>query len=96
MTLSINSNNNLVITKASDGKGYGSVRLDKWGAIIYQPEGFRFKIKGNDSKAAITIRMIEGDSYEIWGYKIIDDFVGYKEVEISAGDLQVIYNKQNS
>ena len=96
MTISINSNNNLVITKASDGKGYGSVRLDKWGAIIYQPEGFRFKIKGNDSKAAITIRMIEGDSYEIWGYKIIDDFVGYKEVEISAGDLQVIYNKQNS
>ncbi|MBO7535992.1 MAG: hypothetical protein J6T34_02465, partial [Bacilli bacterium] len=38
MEIAINDNN-LAITKANDGKTYGSVRLDKWGAIIYQPQG---------------------------------------------------------
>lgn len=87
---------NLRIKKFNDGKGYGSVRLDKWGAIAYKPEGFKFTIIGTNSGASIAIRAIEGDSYEIWGYKIVDDFNGAKTFEIDAGDFYVMYNKQNN
>lgn len=90
------SEGNLVISKANDGKGYGSVRLDKWGAIAYHPEGFRITIKGSNSGAQITFRAIEGDSYEIWGYKILDDFEGYKTFNIDVGEFIVVYGKQNN
>ena len=89
-------NGNLEIKKLNDGKGYGSVRLDKWGAVIYEPEGFEFTIKGTNSGATISIRFIEGDSYEIWGYKVTDDFEGERTFSINAGDLIVVYNKQNN
>ena len=95
MNIAIN-NGALSITKTDDGKGYGSVRLDKWGAIIYEPQGFSFTIKGTNSGASIAIRFIEGESYEIWGYKIVDDFTGEKNFTITAGDLSVLYNKQNN
>ena len=95
MDVSLN-NGNLLITKQNDGKGYGSVRLDKWGAIAYQPQGFRFTVKGTNSGAAITFRAIEGDSYEIWGYKIIDDFTGEKTFSVGVGDFVVVYGKQNN
>ncbi|MBP5551154.1 MAG: hypothetical protein J6X93_03780 [Bacilli bacterium] len=95
MEIAINDNN-LAITKANDGKTYGSVRLDKWGAIIYQPQGFKFTVKGTNSGAAISFRMIEGDSYEIWGYKIVDDFEGERTFEIAVGDFTVMYNKSNN
>ena len=95
MTLALN-NGNLKITKTNDGLGYGSVRLDKWGAVAYQPEGFEFTIIGTNSGASIGMRFIEGDSSEIWGYKIKDDFVGEKTFTISVGDLYVMYNKQNN
>ena len=87
---------NLRIKKTKDGKGYGSVRLDKWGAISYKPQGFRFTLIGTNSGASIAIRAVEGDSYEIWGYKVVDDFVGKKTFEIDAGDFIVMYNKQNN
>ena len=89
-------NGNLRIKKTNDGKGYGSIRLDKWGAIAYNPQGFTFTIIGTNSGASIAIRAVEGDSYEIWGYKIIDDFVGPKTFTIDAGDFVVMYNKQNN
>ena len=95
MQLALN-NGNLVITKANDGKTYGSVRLDKWGAIAYQPEGFEFTIIGTNSGASISFRAVEGDSYEIWGYKIKDDFTGEKTFTVSCGDFTVMYNKQNN
>lgn len=94
MQISI-KNNNLVITKENDGKGFGSIRLDKWGAIAYKPESFAFTIIGNNSNATISIRFVEGDSYEIWGYKIIDDFEGAKTFKIDCSELSVMYNKQN-
>ena len=87
---------NLHITKSNDGKGYGSVRLDKWGAITYNPEGFKFTIKGTNSGASIAFRAIEGDSYEIWGYKVIDNFTGIKTFEVNCGEFVVMYNKQNN
>ena len=89
-------NHSLKIKKTNDGKGYGSVRLDKWGAIIYEPQGFEFTVIGTNSGAAISFRAIEGDSYEIWGYKIIDDFTGEKTFSIGVGDFSVMYNKQNN
>ena len=95
MEIALN-NGNLMITKTDDGKGYGSIRLDKWGAISYLPEGFRFTIIGTNSGASIAIRAVEGDSYEIWATKIIDDFIGPKTFEIDASDFVVAYNKQNN
>ena len=90
------SNGNLQIKKTNDGKTYGSVRLNKWGAIAYNPEGFRFTIVGTNSGAQISFRAIEGDSYETWGYKITDNFVGSQTFEISVNDFVVMYKKQNN
>ena len=87
---------NLSIEKANDGKSFGSVRLDKWGAIAYQPTTFRFTIKGTNSGATIAFRAIEGDSYEIWGYKIVDNFEGVKTFEVSIDEFSVMYNKGNN
>ena len=87
---------NLAIEKANDGKSFGSVRLDKWGAIAYHPTTFKFTIKGTNSGATIAFRAIEGDSYEIWGYKIIDNFEGEKTFVVSIDEFSVMYNKQNN
>ncbi|MBO4667771.1 MAG: hypothetical protein J5666_06595 [Bacilli bacterium] len=86
----------LRIKKTNDGKGYGSVRLNKWGAICYEPQGFSFTIKGTNSGASISFRAIEGDSYEIWAYKVVDDFDGVKTYSVDASDFIVVYNKQNN
>ena len=86
----------LVINKTADGKTYGSVRLNKWGAIAYLPEGFQFTMKGTNSGATISMRFIEGGSYEIWAYKVVDDFVGERTFTMGIGDLAVVYNKQNN
>ena len=88
--------NALRIKKTGDGKTYGSVRLNKWGAICYEPQGFNFTIKGTNSGAAISFRAIEGDSYEIWGYKVIDDFDGIKSYSVDASEFKLVYNKQNN
>ena len=88
-------NNNLLIKKQNDGKGYGSVRLDKWGSVAYHPEGISVSLVGKNSGAAISFRFIEGESYEIWAYKVIDDFEGLRTFTGSIGDLSVVYNKQN-
>ncbi|MBO4623715.1 MAG: hypothetical protein J5691_07565 [Bacilli bacterium] len=87
---------NLSIEKTNDGKTFGSVRLDKWGAIAYHPTTFRFTIKGTNSGATIAFRAIEGDSYEIWGYKIVDNFEGVKTFEVSVDEFSVMYNKGNN
>lgn len=96
MEVEINENNNLLVTKTADGKSYGSIRLETWGAIAYEPQGFRFTVIGTNSNASITFRAIEGGSYEIWGYKIIDDFIGERTFEIGIGEFSVVYNKQDS
>ncbi len=88
-------NGNLLITK-TDSVGYGSIRIYKWGSVAYYPEGFRLTINGTNSGAAISIRFIEGDSYEIWAYKIIDDFTGPKSFTIGISDFSVVLNKQNN
>ena len=95
MHLALN-NGNLQVTKLNDGRTYGSIRIHKWGAIAYQPEGFEFSIIGTNSNATISIRAIEGDSSEIWGYKIVDDFVGLKTFTVGVGDFIAVYNKQNN
>ena len=88
--------NNLEIKKQNDGKGYGSIRLDKWGAVAYEPEGFELAIKGTNSGASISMRFIEGDSYEIWACKVVDDFTGERTFNFNVGDFTCVYNKQNN
>lgn len=87
-------NGNLKVTKNNDGKTYGSVQLDVWGMLTYLPEGFRFTVVGTGSNATIAFRIIEG-SYEIWSYKVVDNFVGEKTFEISVGEFNCVYNKQD-
>ena len=85
-------NGNLNVTKTADGKTYGSVRLEKWGMVAYNAQQFKFGVVGTNSGASISFRFIEG-SYEIWAYKIVDDFVGLRETTIGVGDFKVVYNK---
>ncbi len=95
MEISITDDNNLLIKKTGDGKTYGSIRLNKWGAVAYLPEGFRLTIKGSNSGASISMRFIEGDSNEIMSYRVVDDFEGLKTFDIGIGDFTAVYNKKN-
>lgn len=83
---------NLSITKAADGRTYGSVRLNKWGMIAYNPQGFRFGFVGTNSGAKISFRAVEG-SYEIWAYKVVDDFIGEREFTCGVSEFEAVYNK---
>ena len=87
--------NNLSITKQADGKTYGSVRLDKWGMVGYNPEGFELKVIGTNSNANVSLRFIEGGSYEIGAFKFVDDFTGEKTFNLSIADFPIVYNKQD-
>ena len=89
MTIKINGDN-LDIYKENDGKTFGSIRLDKWGAIVYNPSGFEFKVKGTCSNAQISFRMIEGETFDIWGYSIKDDFNCEKTFNFNIKDLTLI------
>ena len=95
MELSITSDNNLLIKKTADGKTYGSIRLNKWGAVAYLPEGFKLTLIGHNSGASISMRFIEGDSNEIMAYKVVDNFEGLKTFNIGIGDFTAVYNKKN-
>lgn len=88
--------NGLKITKTGDGKTYGSVRLDKWGMISYGASGFRFSVIGQNSKATIAFRAIEGPTFEVWGYSIVDNFTGLKTFEIGLNDFKCILNKNDN
>ena len=94
MNIAYTDGGNLSITKTADGKGYGSVRLEKWGMIAYNAQGFNFGIVGTNSGASIAFRAVEG-SYEIWSYKITDDFVGEKKFTAGISNFDVVYNKQD-
>lgn len=88
------TNGNLAVHKLSDGIGYGSVRLEKWGMINYDAQGFKFALVGQNTNCTIAFRAIEGSS-EIWSYKVIDNFVGEKEFFVSLSDFEAVYNKQD-
>ncbi len=91
-----NGNIGLKVTKQADGKGYGSIRLDKWGMIAYEPLGFKITIKGSNSGATISFRAVEGPSYEIWAYRIKDDFIGIKSFTVPISELTCILNKNDN
>ena len=84
----------LNVTKQNDGKTFGSLILDKYGAIGHHPIGFKLKVVGTNSHARILFRIVEG-SYEIWAYSFIDNFTGIKEMLITTSDFICVYNKQD-
>jgi sialate O-acetylesterase len=84
----------LYVTKQNDGKSFGSLILNKYGAIGNEPIGFKLKVVGTNSNARILFRMVEG-SYEIWAYSFIDNFTGVKELFITTSDFICVYNKQD-
>ncbi len=86
----------LKIEKANDSKGYGSVRLSKWGMITYEAIGFRFSMIGTNSGAKIQFRAVEGPTGEIWAYEVIDNFEGKRIFEATINDFKVVYNKKDS
>ena len=89
-------NDNLKIQKKSGSKGYGSVRLSKWGMIAYEAIGFSFSVIGTNSGATIQFRVVEGPSGEIWGFEIKDDFEGPRTFDGSINDFEVVYNKKDN
>lgn len=84
------TNGNLRVTKAKDDKGFGSVRLDKWGAIAYKPEAFSVTLIGTNSGATLSVRASEGGTNETWGYAIKDDFVGEKTFKINIEEFAIM------
>ena len=80
------------IKKLADGKTFGSLQLDKWGAIGYNELGMKISVIGTNSGAKVSFRFVEG-SYEIWAYSFVDDFVGKKEFEFATSELKCVYNK---
>ncbi len=84
----------LNVTKQNDGKSFGSLILDKYGAIGNHPLGFKLKVVGTNSNARILFRIVEG-SYEIWAYSFIDNFNGAKELYLTTSDFICVYNKQD-
>lgn len=78
----------LAITKANDGKGFGSLILTKLGAIAYREPDLDLTITlvGTNSGAKVAFRVVEG-SYEIWSYTITDDFSGKRTFTVSTTDM---------
>jgi len=81
----------LYITKQNDGRTFGSLILDKFGAIGNNPSDFKLKVVGTNSNARILFRIVEGSS-EIWAYTFIDDFTGVKEIQVKTSDFICVYN----
>ena len=94
MEVELTEDGNLSITMANDGKGYGSVRLEKFSAIAYHPECLEVTLVGKNTGAEIMIRFIEGSS-EIWGYTITDDFTGERTFTVDVSDLSIMYGEQD-
>ncbi len=89
-----NGETGLRITKADDGKDFGSLILDKYAAIGYKEWGVRFSLIGTNSGAKVLFRIVEGAG-EIWAYEITDDFTGKRDFTVSTLDLACVYNRQD-
>jgi len=82
------------ITKANDGKTFGSLQLYKWGAIGYDELGMTLSVVGTKSGAKVLFRIVEG-SWEIWAYSFTDNFLGKKEFDLSVSDLNCVYGRND-
>ena len=97
MEVSLTEGGNLSVSMANDGKGYGSVRLEKFGAIAYNPECLEVTLVGKNTGAEFLFRFIEG-SGEIWGCTIRDNFTGERTITLDLSDetnFHVMYGEQN-
>lgn len=90
--VNINGEVGTEIIKKNDGKTFGSLQLDKWGAIGYKESVLRISVIGTNSNAKISFRIVEG-SYEIWAYTFVDNFTGKKTFEIPTSELNCVYNQ---
>ena len=103
MTVSFTEDGNLQITKATtnakeEWRGFGSVILEKFGAIAYRPECLEVTLKGENTGAKIIVRFTEG-SGEIWGCTILDDSAEKKTVTVDLADeteFKVLYGNQDN
>ncbi|GEM_PF-3002740 len=92
--INVSGERGLLISKADDGKDFGSISLPKYGAIGFEEWGVSFRLVGSGSGASVFFRIVEG-SGEIWAYEIKDDFTGEKEITASTLDLICVYNKKD-
>ncbi|MBO4472327.1 MAG: hypothetical protein J5765_00820, partial [Clostridia bacterium] len=78
----------LEITKANDGKTFGSIQLSKLGAIAYKELDLDLTLSviGTNSGAKVAFRVVEG-SYEIWSYSFTDNFTVKRTFTVSAADM---------
>ena len=87
--------NSLIITKENDSKPFGSVILEKWCAVAYKPKGLELTIKGNNSGAYISLRFTIGETYEIWAFRVLDNFNDVKTFRFPISELKAVYNNMN-
>lgn len=95
--VTVNGKTGTKITKAGDGKGFGSLILDKWGAIGYNEKAIRLTMVGSNSGASVAFRIVEGGSYKIYSYSITDNFEGEKTFTVPmsefSGDGEILYQQ---
>ena len=94
MEVALTEGGNLSVSMANDGKGYGSVRLEKYSAIAYHPERLAVTFVGKNTGAKIYVRFVEG-SGEIWGCEILDNFTGEQTVFVDVDDFTVLYDEKD-
>ena len=92
-TVTVGGETGLRITKANDGKSFGSLQLVKLGAIAYKELDLDLSITaiGTGSGAKVAFRVVEG-SYEIWSYSFTDDFTGKRAFTVSTADMSCAGN----
>ena len=90
--VTVDGETGMEITKANDGKNFGSLQLEKWGAIGYDSLGMRLSVIGTNSGAKVLFRIVEG-SYEIWAYEFTDDFTGKRDFEVAVAEFECVGNR---
>ncbi len=90
--VSVNGETGTEIQKADDGKNFGSVQLEKWGAIGFNELGMKLTVIGTNSGAKVLFRIVEG-SYEIWAYEFEDNFSGRKEFVAALSEFECVSNR---
>ena len=78
-------------------EGFGSLILDKWGAIGYNEKAIRLTMVGSNSGASVAFRIVERGSYKIYSCSITDNFEGEKTFTVPmsefSGDGEILYQQ---
>lgn len=87
-------NDGILFTKSDGSAKVSRIILEKWGMIAYDAVGFKFNVIGTGDNSTITFKLVEGNStLEEWGYTIVNNFDGIKEINMTIDDFVLLKNK---